>query len=119
MSEAPPPVSIGEINPNGGNNAIYCYLYLNGVKTAFKCGIYQYYDSPQKKNKYGMIFYTGAAPNIPGLLTLDLESNNLYWQVENSIIKKDQCTVGESLSAAQSTSAIVLVQSINPNLPSQ
>jgi hypothetical protein len=101
----------------GHNNAIYCYVWLNGVKQEFRVGIFKYWDQAQSKYKYGLDFILGAANPNDGAEVLPQVSNNAYWQVE--LGGKDACTVGESLAKAATTNAIVIVQTVNPNLPSQ
>ena len=122
-------VSIGEINPGlnnpdakaGGNNAIYTYVYVKGKRIPFQAAIWSYWDpsqNPLPKYKYGVgIITDGDMSGLPvGAKILGTISSNLYWQIQEGTV--DLCTVGESLAEA-STGAIVLVQTVNPNLPSQ
>jgi hypothetical protein len=124
---APAGVSIGEINPGalnptmtpGHNNAVYVFV-MDGSKQNFKVAIWSEYDTAQKKYKYYKAYcLNGNLAGIPAnALIYDYESDQEYWQCEDQN-DKDLCTVGESVSKASTTSAIVFVQKLNASLPAQ
>lgn len=121
-------VTIGEINPDGRNNAIYTFLRnraTNEIQQIVGGEIFYYYSIEQTKNKYGFVIDFEPPDNVLKIptavqsynFTLPRPTNNLYWQCQ--ISNKDICTVGETLSGAQTTSALVLQQDLDPAKPAQ